>query len=329
MSSPSRGSGPKQELGGPLSGGPYRIHVVAEVTGIPEPTLRAWERRYGIPSPERTAAGYRLYSLREVEQVRAMKAACDGGMSAAEAARSVRQVRDAATVKETTAQTVDRSAFEGARNLLLEAIERLDDEALETRLRQIMFLGNATTILDEVIQPTLVEVGRRWHAGEISIAHEHFASHRFATALRDLARLSSGSPGATPVLLAGFVDDEHELGLLGLAVRLGAWGLRPVVLGPRTPAVALRNAIDSVHPALVGLSMTLTPAVSRATEMVEDYAVACGSTPWIVGGPGSRSIADLIRSRGGIADPGDPVKLRAIVDGIVDAWRQNPQKGRK
>ena len=41
--------------------GPYRIHVVAEMTGIPAATLRAWERRYGIPSPERTASGYRLY----------------------------------------------------------------------------------------------------------------------------------------------------------------------------------------------------------------------------------------------------------------------------
>ncbi len=259
-----------------------------------------------------------------------MKAACDGGMSAAEAARSVRRVRDAETTTETVAQSIDRSAFEGAQNLLLDAIERLDDEALEARLRQVMFLGNATTILDDVLSPTLVEVGRRWHAGEISIAHEHFASHRFATALRDLARLSSGSPGATPVLLAGFADDEHELGLLGLAVRFGAWGLRPVVLGARTPPGALRNAIDSVHPALVGLSVTLTPNGGRARAIVDDYALACGSTPWLVGGPGAAPIAELVRSRGGIADPRDPVKLRSIVDGIVDVWRQGAQKeGRK
>ena len=70
--------------------GPLRIHAVAELTGVPEPTLRAWERRYGIPCPERTSSGYRLYGAREVDEVRRMKELCEAGMAAAEAAALVR-----------------------------------------------------------------------------------------------------------------------------------------------------------------------------------------------------------------------------------------------
>src|ERR1700744_5322809 len=75
--------------GGPGDRGPYRLPPVAALTGVPEPTLRAWERRYGIPTPERTASGYRLYGDREVAQVREMQRLCAGGLAAAEAARAV------------------------------------------------------------------------------------------------------------------------------------------------------------------------------------------------------------------------------------------------
>ena len=42
--------------------GRYRIQSVAEMTGVSAATLRAWERRYGIPAPRRTAAAYRPVS---------------------------------------------------------------------------------------------------------------------------------------------------------------------------------------------------------------------------------------------------------------------------
>ena len=55
------GSGVGGEQGGrglamKESVGRYRIHAVAEATGVPAATLRAWERRYGIPAPVRTTS---------------------------------------------------------------------------------------------------------------------------------------------------------------------------------------------------------------------------------------------------------------------------------
>ena len=39
----------------------YTIKQAAARTGVAIPTIRAWERRYGVVAPTRTAAGYRLY----------------------------------------------------------------------------------------------------------------------------------------------------------------------------------------------------------------------------------------------------------------------------
>lgn len=69
--------------------GRFRINRVAETTGVPEATLRAWERRYQVPKPSRTASGYRLYSQRDVAQVRRMRELCEAGISPADAAREI------------------------------------------------------------------------------------------------------------------------------------------------------------------------------------------------------------------------------------------------
>lgn len=69
--------------------GRFRINRVAETTGIPEATLRAWERRYHVPKPSRTPSGYRLYSADDVAQVRKMRELCDAGVSPADAAKEI------------------------------------------------------------------------------------------------------------------------------------------------------------------------------------------------------------------------------------------------
>ena len=70
----------------PSHRGKYRIQTVAEMTGVPAATLRAWEKRYGVPTPVRSPGAYRLYSVQDVERVRRMRDLCAAGMAAAQAA---------------------------------------------------------------------------------------------------------------------------------------------------------------------------------------------------------------------------------------------------
>lgn len=50
-------------------------------TGVAEPTLRMWERRYGFPQPERTPSGHRRYSDEQVEMVDRVRALRASGLS--------------------------------------------------------------------------------------------------------------------------------------------------------------------------------------------------------------------------------------------------------
>ena len=65
----------------------YSIGAVGQMLGIPPATLRTWEERYGLPVPERSPGGQRVYSRDQVEQLRFVKAQTDQGMSPADAHR--------------------------------------------------------------------------------------------------------------------------------------------------------------------------------------------------------------------------------------------------
>lgn len=69
----------------------YSIGAVASMLRMPTSTLRAWEERYGVIAPQRSSGSQRLYSRRQVEQLRFVKTRIDGGLSAADAHRLLQQ----------------------------------------------------------------------------------------------------------------------------------------------------------------------------------------------------------------------------------------------
>ena len=68
------------------------IKDVAERTGIAPGTIRMWEQRYGFPSPDRTASGYRRYTDDDVEALRRVASYRRLGLSIPAAIDRVRAV---------------------------------------------------------------------------------------------------------------------------------------------------------------------------------------------------------------------------------------------
>ena len=66
-----------------------RIGELSRRLGVSDHVLRAWENRYGLLQPVRSAGGFRLYSEADARRVRRMQAHLARGLSAAEAARAV------------------------------------------------------------------------------------------------------------------------------------------------------------------------------------------------------------------------------------------------
>jgi MerR family transcriptional regulator, light-induced transcriptional regulator len=282
---------------GAIGTGPFRIQAAAELCGIAPATLRAWERRYGIPVPRRTAAAYRLYTLADVELLRRMRDLVADGVSPAEAARVARS--SAPAVAEEEVAPVD--GVEIARARIIAATQRWDASGIDAELTRLSMLLDAQTFYEKVVAPMLVEVGRRWEAGEVSIAQEHLLTERLELAVRAGLRALERNEG--PLVLLACIDfEQHVLGMLGAALRFAASGARTVTLGAMTPPQAIGDAVRSMAPRLVGLSVSVAPPGARA--LFRAYGKGCGTTAWVVGGAAAESVREPVEAAGGIVAAG-------------------------
>src|SRR5829696_9342132 len=227
-----------------------RIGELSKRAGVSPELLRAWERRYGLLRPARSAGGLRLYSPADVERVALMQQHLAEGMAAAEAAALA--VRD--RVDEEAARTAMRPA--AIRDELATALDAFDEPRAQAILDRLLALATVETLLAEVVVPYLQDLGERWKRGEASIAQEHFASGVLRGRLLGLAR--GWGLGLGPVaVLACLPGEQHDLGLIAFGLALRARGWRIVYLGSNTPIESLEEVAPKFAPSLVVVSAVM------------------------------------------------------------------------
>ena len=195
-----------------------RIGELSRRLGVSDHVLRAWESRYGLLQPVRSAGGFRLYSEADESRVRRMQAHLAHGLSAAEAARAVLG-EDRGTPADHGRAAGPHRAAPAVGQLsgdLRQALDAFDEPAAQAVLDRLMSDLSLTAVLRDVVLPYLTELGERWERGTASVAQEHFASNLIRGRLAGLARGWGNGHGPRAVLACP----------PGRASRLGADGLR-------------------------------------------------------------------------------------------------------
>ncbi len=248
----------------------YNIGVVSRMTGVPVATLRVWERRYGFPEAERTPGGHRIYSEREVERLRWVKARIDEGMQTGQAVRALVYLEEQGDTSPpqppglgAEATPAEGAAVEAHQRRFVKALLDHDLAAADRLLGEILAVYSLEDIILEVIRPSLVAIGEGWVEGEVSVATEHLASYYVRQRL--LAWLDSGpSPRPVPpTILACAPGDWHEDGLLMMAVLLRRRGWPVQYLGPSLPLPDLARFVRRSRPAAIVL-VAMLPETGRA-----------------------------------------------------------------
>jgi MerR family transcriptional regulator, light-induced transcriptional regulator len=283
--------------------GYLRIGELAKRTGVSPELLRAWEQRYGLLQPTRTAGGFRLYSAADEARVRRMQDHVSGGLAAAQAARLVLSGEPA----QRTARPPQTILDDEAGNLA-ESLDRLDEPAANTALDRLFSAYTVETVLQEVVMPYLHRLGERWEAGEVSVAHEHFASNLIRGRLLGLAQGwgQGRGPGA---VLACVPGEQHELGLLAFGVALGRRGWRITYLGSDSPIGTIAELARSLKPAVVVLTSV---APDNFLEHAREIADLAKQVQVVIAGAGATpEVARMTQAR--VVEQ-DPVSAAGIVD---------------
>jgi len=274
-----------------------RIGELSRRTGVGVDTLRAWERRYDLLRPERSAGGFRLYARGDEERVLAMKALIDSGVSAAEAARLA-----AADVPQ---EGRPHEAPTDHDQRLILALERFDEADANAILDDAIARFTVEAVISRVLLPVLQTIGTRWQSGEISVAEEHFATALLRGRMLALGR--NWGVGRGPlVVLACPPGELHDLGLIAFGLLLRERGWRVALLGADTPIETIADAVAKLRPDAVVLA-AVTPEPFKA--VAAEIRRLAGETTVLIGGEGSG--AKLATRLGATALAPDPVAAAA------------------
>lgn len=241
----------------------YNLKVVIRETGLKPDTLRAWERRYGLPNPQRTAGGHRLYSQYDIEMIKWLIDRQNEGMrinravqlwrSYVEQDQNPLQVMPVIeeSVSPVPTPVISGKTLDEISEKWVEACLSFDESQAENILTQAFARYPLETVCLEVIRKGLSRVGELWYAGESTVQQEHFAS---ALAIRRLNALLAAAPAPTRkgrILAACPPGEDHTFPLLliTLLLRMRNWDV--VYLGANVPINKLETAIQSAKPNLV------------------------------------------------------------------------------
>jgi DNA-binding transcriptional MerR regulator/methylmalonyl-CoA mutase cobalamin-binding subunit len=273
------------------STGLLRIGELSRRSGVSPELLRAWERRYGLLEPTRSAGGLRLYSAADLDRVRAMQQHLAQGLAAAEAAL-------AAEAEPRADQGVAFSPA-AARRDLDASLSGFDEARAHAVLDQLLSTATLDSILSDVLIPFLRELGDRWERGQITVAQEHFASSVLRGRLLGLAR--GWDRGIGPrVLLSCAPGERHDLGLIVFGLALRARGFRILYLGADTPIQSVAQTARSARPHAVVVSAVSTHLFREIAGALRELAA---EYPVYLGGAGATAVGGEFP-----ALTGDPVE---------------------
>lgn len=252
----------------------YNLKAVLKETGVKPDVLRAWERRYGVPMPERTTGGHRLYSERDIAIIKWLLSRQNEGLSISHAVQMWKEeisrgadpladvhIKPAlAPSGSTTLPTLYSpsvsfsTSIDALRSHWLEACMQFNEAAADQALNQAFALHPVETVCMQVLQRGLVEIGGMWYENRASIQQEHFAS---ALAMRRLDALlaAAAQPTRSQTVMVGCPAEEwHSFTPLIISLFIRRRGFNVIYLGPNVPVNYFVETVRAVNANLVVLA---------------------------------------------------------------------------
>jgi len=275
------------------------IKVVSELTALPMGTLRAWERRYGFPKPERReGSNRRVYSSAQIERLRAVARALTRGYRPGDVIRMPLNELSA-LLDGTLDGTLDARSPRGGSAIadvltFIELLEQDQAKRIDDELRLAAAALGAKRFVVELAQPLAVAVGKAWELGQIEIRQEHLMTECLTTQLRALLATHQVANGEPTVVLTTLPGESHTLGLQMVALYLALGAARPRLLGASTPPDQVIAAAHAFGAQVVGIALTPAADLASARRDLQRLARSLpSSTALWLGGAGASALGKL------------------------------------
>lgn len=181
-------------------------------------------------------------------------------------------------------------------------------------------------VLHRLVAPLARQIGELWQRGEVTAAHEHFASALIRDSLGRSMRPFGMPEGAPRVVVATPAGQLHELGAVMVGAAAANLGWRTIYLGASLPAAEIAGAALQNRVRAVLLSIVY-PADDRQLEgeLRQLRRFLPPSVAVIVGGRAAVAYDAVLREIGAVvpADLGELGALLGALRGVGDPGRDD------
>ncbi len=244
----------------------YSIKDLEKLSGIKAHTIRIWEQRYNLITPQRTQTNIRYYNDEDLKLILNIALLNKNGIKISKIARMSK-----AEIAEKVA-AISEINFEYGTQLdamtisMIEMDEYKFDRIISTNIHQI---GFERTML-EIIYPFLEKLSLLWLTGSINPAQENFMSYLIRQKLVvaiDREPLASGR-GVKKFLIYLPEGEKQELSMLFMHYLIKARRHQVIYIGQEMSLSDVKDAYEIHRPDYIFTMITET----FAKEPVKNYA---------------------------------------------------------
>ncbi len=231
----------------------FSIKAVSQTSGVSIETLRAWERRYGIVTPQRDGNGRRSYAPEDVIRLRKLREATERGHAISKLARLSDEEIAKILADPAGRGSVETASKSYAEQMMQAALNYRPDDC-DQALSMAFALLPLRVVVNDVLIPALHDIGERWHEGSATIAQERIitgTTRKHVGAVIDTYNRIATGPSIVLTTVSG---ERHEIGILMGALLASSRGARCYYLGPDVPGADIAVYAERIGASAVTLS---------------------------------------------------------------------------
>ncbi|MBS1508264.1 MAG: MerR family transcriptional regulator [Bacteroidetes bacterium] len=236
--------------------GKYSIKELERLSGIRAHTIRIWEKRHKLISPQRTQTNIRYYSDEDLKKIINVAVLNNNGVKISKIANlSIEEINGQVAQLSETKDSIDIYIEQ----LIMATIDM--EEAIFGDLigKFSLKFGFERTLL-EIIYPFLEKIGVLWLTNNITPAQEHFISNLIRNKLIvAIENLPMPRHDSRKVVLFLPENELHEIGLLFFCFLCKNAGLRTFYLGQTLPYASLKSVYEAHQPDILISAFTTHP----------------------------------------------------------------------
>ncbi len=251
----------------------YSIKDLEQLSGIKAHTIRIWEQRYNLLTPERTETNFRYYDDEQLKKLINAVSLLRAGMKISKIGKLSPEAMKEKLAEIHEDNLPHSSQYDIYVNDLITSGLTFDEPAFENAFSTAVERFSFYTTIKDVIYPMLLKVGLMWGKNDMNPAQEHFISNLIKQKIyAAIDHLPINKNKQVDCLLYLPQWEDHEIGMLVSYYLLKKNSIKCINLGQKVPFENLMETIEYCKPKKVFTFFVVTHPIEEAQKQIDSLA---------------------------------------------------------